>query len=169
MVQKTVVLPQLQFIASRRHPFRAAEADPHGPDCSADHRDFPGAVRCQVVDDPFLDVDVQKTAEISQLQLINKGFNIPVLAQRLLPMVQAVLRTIGIPQLLVDNGVDAPVLPVVQVSQVVMTQRLIPMVQTVQQTMEISQLQFVARWSMSLLSGSCRFSSADCEETAVIP
>ena len=29
----------------RRHPFRAAEADPHGPVCSADHRVSPVAVR----------------------------------------------------------------------------------------------------------------------------
>ena len=29
----------------RRHPFRAAEADPHGPDYSADHRVSPVAVR----------------------------------------------------------------------------------------------------------------------------
>ena len=34
MVQKTVV-PQLPSIESRRHSLRAAEADPHGPDCSA--------------------------------------------------------------------------------------------------------------------------------------
>ena len=39
MVQKTVVRPQLQFIVGRRHSFRAADADPHGPDCSADHGD----------------------------------------------------------------------------------------------------------------------------------
>ena len=38
------------------------------PDCSADHRDSPVAVRCQVVDVPFGDVYVQKTAEIPQLQ-----------------------------------------------------------------------------------------------------
>ena len=39
MVQKTVVVPQLESIEGRRHPLRAAEADPHGPDCSADHGD----------------------------------------------------------------------------------------------------------------------------------
>ena len=32
MVQKTVEPPQLQFFVGRRHPFRSAEADPHGPD-----------------------------------------------------------------------------------------------------------------------------------------
>ena len=37
MVQKSGVVPQLQFIEGRRHSFRAAEADPHGPVCSEDH------------------------------------------------------------------------------------------------------------------------------------
>ena len=50
MVQKTVVLPQLQSIACRRLSLLAVEADPHGPDCSADHRDSPVAVRFLVVD-----------------------------------------------------------------------------------------------------------------------
>ena len=39
LVQKTVVVPQLLFIFGRRHSFRAAEADPHGPVCSAGHGD----------------------------------------------------------------------------------------------------------------------------------
>ena len=50
MVQKTVVVPQLQSIVGRRLPLRSAEADPHGPGCSADHRDSSDAVRSQVVD-----------------------------------------------------------------------------------------------------------------------
>ena len=50
MVQKTVVRPQLPSIVGRRHHLRSAEADPHGPDCSADHRDSSVAVRSQVVD-----------------------------------------------------------------------------------------------------------------------
>ena len=37
-LQITVDSPQLQFIAGRRHLFRYAEAVPHGPDYSADHR-----------------------------------------------------------------------------------------------------------------------------------
>ena len=41
MMQQTVVVPQLHFIDGRRHPFRSAEADPLGPDYSADHREFP--------------------------------------------------------------------------------------------------------------------------------
>ena len=39
MVQKTVVAPQLLFFVGRQHSFRAADADPHGPVCSADHGD----------------------------------------------------------------------------------------------------------------------------------
>ena len=39
MVQKTVVVTQWQSIEGRRHSFRAAEAHPHGPGCSADHGD----------------------------------------------------------------------------------------------------------------------------------
>ena len=50
MVLKTVVRPQLLSIVGRRHHLRSAEADPHGPDCSADHRDSSVAVRSQVVD-----------------------------------------------------------------------------------------------------------------------
>ena len=56
MVQKIVEPPQLQFIVGRRHPLCSAEADPHGPDCSADHRDSSDAVRFQVVDDPVVQV-----------------------------------------------------------------------------------------------------------------
>ena len=54
MVQKTVEPPLFQFIVGRRHPLRSAEADPHGPVCSADHRDSSVAVRFQVVDDPVV-------------------------------------------------------------------------------------------------------------------
>ena len=36
MVQKTGVVPQLQFIEGCRHCFRAADAVSHGPDYSAD-------------------------------------------------------------------------------------------------------------------------------------
>ena len=41
---ETAESPQLQFIAGHRHPFRAAEADPHDPHYSTDHRDSPVAV-----------------------------------------------------------------------------------------------------------------------------
>ena len=53
MVQKTVESPQLQFIVGRRHSFRSAEADPHGPVCSADHGDF-AVVAYLVVDVPVV-------------------------------------------------------------------------------------------------------------------
>ena len=39
--QKTADSPQLQSIAGRRHFPSFRRADPHGPDFSADHRDFP--------------------------------------------------------------------------------------------------------------------------------
>ena len=38
-VQKTAYSPQLQSIAGRQHPLRAANADLHGPVCTADHGD----------------------------------------------------------------------------------------------------------------------------------
>ena len=41
---------------------------------------------------------------------------IPVVAQKLLHMVQPVLRTIKIPQLLVDTVIDVPAVQVLQVS-----------------------------------------------------
>ena len=44
-LQKTAESPQLQFIYGRRHSLRAAEALPHGPDYSADHRDSADAAR----------------------------------------------------------------------------------------------------------------------------
>ena len=40
-------MDQMGFLV-RRHPFRAAEADPHGPDYSEDHRVSPVAVRVRL-------------------------------------------------------------------------------------------------------------------------
>ena len=76
MVQKSVVVPQMQFIEGRRHPFRAAEAVPHGPVCSVYHRDFAVAVRCLVDDDPAVRVvqdsqvqSLEETVVLPQFQL----------------------------------------------------------------------------------------------------
>ena len=55
MVLHTVVVPRLQSIEGRRHPFRAAETDPHGLALSEDHRDSPVAVHV-VVDAPVKQV-----------------------------------------------------------------------------------------------------------------
>ena len=44
-LQKTAEFPQLQFLDGRGHSLRYSEADPHGPDCLADHSDFAAAVR----------------------------------------------------------------------------------------------------------------------------
>ena len=72
MVQKTVEVPQLQSIESRRHPFRAAEGDPHGPVYLADHKGSSVAVRCQVVD----------------ALIAHVVFDMPVVVQRQVLMVQ---------------------------------------------------------------------------------
>ena len=55
----------------RRHLFRSAEADPHGPGCSADHRDSTVAVRFSVAD-----------ALVVQVVQVH---NSPVAAQRFFP------------------------------------------------------------------------------------
>ena len=44
-VQYSVLVPQLLFIGGRLPSFRSAEADLHGPDCSADHKDSSDADR----------------------------------------------------------------------------------------------------------------------------
>merc|ERR1711916_74501 len=73
---------------------------------------------------------VQKTVEVPQLQFIDKVVDIPVEAQRQIPMVQTVQKTIEIPQLqYIDKVVDVPVVQVVQV----------PQVQVVEKTVEIPQ------------------------------
>merc|ERR1712122_408361 len=62
--------------------------------------------------------------------------DIPVVAQRQIPMVQTVQKTIEIPQLqYIDKVVDVPVVQVVQV----------PQVQVVEKTVEIPQLQIVEK------------------------
>ena len=79
-----VVLPQLQ----------SAEAVPHGPVYSADHRDSPVAVRFQVVDVHVMRVVQflrwQKTAVIPQLQFITV-VDAPFVAQMLIPMILATM------------------------------------------------------------------------------
>ena len=79
--------------------------------------------------------DVQKTADFPQLQLNNKVVYIPVMTQRLIPVVQTVWMTTEIPQLLLDKVVDLPVLLVVRV----------PQVQVVMLTVVISQLHLVEK------------------------
>merc|ERR1712135_84199 len=71
---------------------------------------------------------------VPQLQFIDKVVDIPVVAQRQIPMVQTVQKTIEIPQLqYVDKVVDVPVVQVVQV----------PQVQIVEKTVEIPEIQMV--------------------------
>ena len=79
MVQRTVVVPQLQFIVGRRHSFRSEEADPHGPVCSADHGDlqllliFGGRCPCCAGSYRFSGAAVEKTLALPQLQLVEKS------------------------------------------------------------------------------------------------
>ena len=68
-----------RFLRDRRRlPFRSAEADPHGPCFLADHRDFPVAVRYQVVD----------------ALVVHVVLDMPVVAQRQAGMVQTVQKTL---------------------------------------------------------------------------
>ena len=83
-----------------------------------DHRDSAVAVRCKVVDVPVVVVDAQETVEAPLLQCVDKVVDIPVVTQRLIPMVQTVLKTIEIPLLhFFDKVIDDPGLRLVQVSQ----------------------------------------------------
>ena len=106
MVQKTVVPPQLQFIAGRRHPCRGA----------AWSRLFCGPSRFSSCSWTRLSMSLLCGSQVYQHPC---------------------------------GGAKADHHD-----------------QAVQQTIEISQLQFVARWSMSLVSGSCRFSGAGGDSLA---
>ena len=96
MVQKTVVVPQLQF-EGHQHPCSGAEADSHGLNCSADHRNSPVA-RGRGGRSPF--------AQVVQVIVI------PAETLRLISIM--VLLTIEIPHLLVDKVVDAPFMQALQ-------------------------------------------------------
>ena len=91
-------------------------------------------------------------------EVLIKVINNPVVAERLFPKVQTVLRTIEIHQLLLDKVVDAPVMQVVSV----VTQRLFPVVQSVQQTIEISQLLFVLGGQCPCCAGRANSTGAGC-------
>ena len=130
------------FLTPRGVPFRGWQAQMLGIMDGMELKDFSV-------------VTLPKTADYPQLQLIFNVICIPVLAQRLLHMVHAVLRTIETPQLhgrcscyacragsrrhLPCRGAKAD-----------------PHDQAVQQI-------------LALLCGSCRFSGARCEETVVLP
>ena len=122
---------QLLFIEGRRHPRLCAEADPHGPGWSENHRDSPvhrhgGRFPCcagrtgsqgQVVDETVVLPQfllVEKIVARRKLQLPQLQFfmvvHISVVAQRQVPMV---LRTMALPQLHVDKVFDVPVSQVV--------------------------------------------------------
>ena len=133
MVQKTVVVPQLQFFVGRRLSFRAAEADPHGPDNSADHRDPALAVRfwwsmsllcgsCK-----FSGAAVEKTFVLPQFQLVEKSP--PVVSNHRCSVVQTAEN--------LDKVIDAPVMQGVLVVDIpVIVPRPVPMVFPVRKTIE---------------------------------
>ena len=90
-----------------------------------------------------------------------------VVAHRLFPMVQAVLRTIEIPWLL-DTVIDVPVAQVLQVVVFpVVVQRPVPTVQTVRRTKEISQFSFDK--VIDVPAGRASSTGAVVEETVVLP
>ena len=129
MVQKTVV-PQLPSIEGRRHSFRAAEADPDGPDYSADHTDSAVAVlfvgRCpccagradsQVPPWRRHSCSHSCSSLRKSVPVANNHRCIPVGTQRQIFMVHAVQQAIEIHQMLVDKVADFLVVQVVQVSR----------------------------------------------------
>ena len=132
MVQKTVVVPQLQSIEGRRHSFRKAEADPHGPDCSADRRDsavavhFSGRCACCAghADSQVPPWRRQLCSHSSSLR------NRRVLYTTTGALWFRLQKTADFPQLQFTKVVDFPVV----------TPRLVPMVLTVQQTIGTLQL-----------------------------
>ena len=73
---ETVEVEQLQFIAGRRLPFRAAETALHGPALSEDQRDSSVAVCCLVVDAPVvhvvLDMPVVVQRQAGMAQIVQK-------------------------------------------------------------------------------------------------
>ena len=103
------------------HPCCGAGADSHGLDCSAVHSSSPVAwTRWSIP--PFAGVQV---------------VDIPVVTQRLFPMVQVTLQTIVIPQLQsTDKVVDVPVCRSAVLSGAVC-----------EKTVEIPQLQHVEAWT----------------------
>ena len=122
-------VPQLQFIEGRRHPCLYADADPHGPVCSENHRDSPVARRhggrcpfragrsgshVQVVGGTVV---LPQFLHVEKIVVSFEVVDILVVTQRLFPMVQAFQQTIEIPQLFVDMAVEVPVVWMQQVPQ----------------------------------------------------
>ena len=83
----------------------------------------------------------------------SKFFNIPVVEQRQIPIIQTALRTFEFPQLLLDKVVDAPIVQVVQVVESLWWRRGCFMVL---QIIEIPQFWWTW-WSTSLLCRSFRW------------
>ena len=116
ILQRPGLRLQLQFIVGHRHPLRAAEADPHGPVYSTDHRDSP--VRRHGCRFPCCSghccshscISLRNYSGFPPLQFI-MVVGTPFVAQMLISIVLATMEN---PQLCVDRAVDAPVMQVVQ-------------------------------------------------------
>ena len=96
--------------------FRCAPATyTHSANCAEDRRDPTGAIlghggdaRCCTTTGAWV-TSVQKTVVVPQLQFSDNVVDIPVVAQRQIPMVQSVQKTIEILQLqYIDKVVDVP-------------------------------------------------------------
>ena len=67
---------------------------------------------CRLKEDQseFLEVEVQETVEVPQIQFIDKTLDVPVVMQRQVPTVQKVQKTVEVPQTqFIDKVVDVPV------------------------------------------------------------
>ena len=115
-VQKTVLAPQLQF--RRSTSLRAAEANPHGPACSENHRDsavavgqVAGRAMPAVVNDRCLWSDSAENCGFSAVAVRRRGRRHLCRGAETVSMV--LFRTIEILQLqYTDKVIDVPVVPV---------------------------------------------------------
>ena len=86
-----------------------------------------------------------KHVEVPLVQFLDKVDEIPVVAQRQIPiMVQTIQKTTDIPQLqCIDKVIDVPVVPVAQAPHVQIVEKTVesPQMQIAEKTVEISQLQ----------------------------
>ena len=111
---------------------------------------------------------VTKHVEVPLSQFTGKAMNIPVVAQRQIPMDQTVQKTMEIPQLqCVDEVIDVPVVLVVQAPlvQVMMKTVQIPQLPHIEKTAVISEIRTVPgpQTSESLSVDSKGLNHQDCE------
>ena len=155
-VQKTVELPQVQFLdrmveqITETPAVSFAEETVETPKTQTQEKvqltdkavDMPVVMQRQVPDVR----KVLKTVEAPQARSTDKVVDVPVHMQRQVPAVQAVRKTVEDPQTqFIDGVVDTPVVQQRQVPTVQMVQKTMenPMVQMAQKTMKNLQAQFL--------------------------